>query len=313
MAGSTIIQDLIHTQLFHLISMLICIGVVVWLFLRHFFAQSRDTDADKKLRQINTLYISGILVFIIIELVTAICMENARHADILSFVSFASTISSLILSVIAIIFTIVSTRRGEEQYKKIDIASDKVTESLSRFSEKTTAIDSSVTSFKSLSDTLIENLSEVLNEVREMKVATYEIKDKVSSQIQGSIDKGEERLKDNEYLDLIQRFVSVGSFSGNLALYACLLSKDKNQPFKIGDITANNEDVSYKFGYLIASCSIGIITGKITPEACVIQDYYKGLGDMLEKSIMDFINKSDPSFKPNNQDAFDRVKKLFNI
>lgn len=63
-------------------------------------------------------YISGLLIFIIIELITYVCVNNNNTDQIVDYISFASTISSLFLSVVAIIYAIVSNNQGEAQYQK---------------------------------------------------------------------------------------------------------------------------------------------------------------------------------------------------
>ncbi len=171
-----IIQQLIQTRLFHLISMLLCICVIVWLLVQHYFRSERENQKDR-VRLLNTLYISGILAFIIIELVTSLCMENTKYADILSFVSFAATLSSLILSVVAIIFTIVFSNRGEMQYQKLDKVSDEVKASLSSFTEKTESIDSSVDRFRDLTNSLSEQIHDVYDKLSRLEKPIFEMKD----------------------------------------------------------------------------------------------------------------------------------------
>lgn len=63
-------------------------------------------------------YISGLLIFIIIELITYVCVNNDNTDQIVGYISFASTISSLFLSVVAIIYAIVSNNQGEAQYQR---------------------------------------------------------------------------------------------------------------------------------------------------------------------------------------------------
>lgn len=310
MIENTIIQDLIQSQLFHLISMLLCIGVVVWLFVRHYGSQSESSDAEKKLHLVNTLYISGILVFILIELVTAICMGNTHHADILSFVSFASTISSLILSVIAIIFTIVSSKRGEDQYRKIDSASDEVTKALRQFSNKTSDIDESVGRFSAISEDLTDNMNAILAQLKELQNKTDIL---VNSQTAGQANvEGAIRQKGVDGKELVQRFISVGSFSGNLALYACILANEKKVSFPIRSITNTDDDATYKFGYLIAAGALGIIEGQVSPSECSITSYFPGMKEMVVEACHSFMDKAERrEFKNADQNAWDMVVNYF--
>lgn len=151
-----------NSNVIQLISMLLCIAVVVCFFIFNYNRGVDVQDSKAKVQKLHLFYISGILVFIIIELATGLCMGNAKHDDILSYVNFAATLSSLIMSVVAIIFTIVSGSRGDEQYKKIDNASDKVAESLAKFSEQTNVIDASISSFKSSTDALTTQMNTII-------------------------------------------------------------------------------------------------------------------------------------------------------
>lgn len=308
-----VFQQFIQSKLFHLLSMLICIGVVVWLLVRHYFRGDNESDKNS-IQRLNTIYISGILVFIIIELVTAICMDNSRHADILSFVSFASTLSSLILSVVAIIFTIVSSNRGDAQYQKLDKVSDEVRTSLSRFSEKTSLMDQSIDKFQSLAGDLTNQIHEIyeklsglekpIEEMRE-QVLTRESEVKLGGKQKNGIDPNKQRVAD---------YISIGSFSGNLALYACVLSKQSSKDFSMTDISDNGDDQAYKFGYLISSSAMGIITIKASGDRRIsVQAYYENLQDLLESSIRAFIDAADDSVKAIYNEQLERIKKLFGV
>lgn len=92
-----------NSNVIQLISMLLCIAVVVCFFIFNYNRGVDVQDSKAKVQKLHLFYISGILVFIIIELATGLCMGNAKHDDILSYVNFAATLSSLIMSVVAII------------------------------------------------------------------------------------------------------------------------------------------------------------------------------------------------------------------
>lgn len=308
-----VIQQLIQSQLFHLISMLACIGVVTWLLVRHYFHDDSKSE-DKKLRMLNLLYISGILVFIIIELVTAICMDNTRHADILSFVSFAATLSSLILSVVAIIFTIVFSNRGEFQYQKLDNVSEEVKDSLTRFTEKTDTFDASVDRFKTIADDLSRQLHEIYEKLNGIEPSIFEMRDQIMTPVNTNRDiKTKSGNTDGSFESRVAAFISHGSFSGNLALYACVLSNEKSRPFMMSQIKENEDDEAYKFGYIIAASSIGTITTHVSGQRSIqVSYFYPGLKEMIEEALQVFIDKIDePSAKQSSTNQISSIKKIF--
>lgn len=308
-----VISQLIQSQLFHLISMLICIGVVVWLLVRH-YTHNAPGSIDNRIRFLNTIYISGILLFIVIELITAICMENTRHADIMSFVSFAATLSSLILSIVAIIFTIVYSNRGASQYQKLDKVSDDVKESLIKFTEKTQSLDGTIARFNSVAEDLSGHINDIYDKLSGMEVPIKEMRDQMLASDGVSKDS---KTKDGKAEDTFQArvntFISQGSFSGNLALYACVLSKEKNRQFSMSQIRENDDDEAYKFGYIIAASAMGIVNASVIGIRIIqVKDYYPELKELLEKALNAFIDNSDiDTVKQSNIARLNSIKKVF--
>lgn len=307
-----VIQQLIQSQLFHLISMLVCIGVVAWLFVRHFFQSEQEKEKDR-VRLLNTLYISGILTFLIIELVTAICMGNTKHADILSFVSFAATLSSLILSVVAIIFTIMNGNRGELQYEKLSKVSDDVTSSLKDFTVKTEAIDNSVDRFQSVAGDLMTSIHEIYEKIAGLEQPIYQMREMLLPE---NALKELKKTKEGGEKDLsysYESFIERGSFSGNLTLFACSLSKAKEQPFKMNEIRENEDDEAYSFGYIIAAWAMGVISIRVSAERNVeVLNCIPGLREMTEKALLDFAdNPSHTASKEKYLNRINSIKSLF--
>ena len=307
-----VIQQLIQSQLFHLISMLICIGVVAWLFVRHFFQSDQEKQKDR-IRLLNTLYISGILTFLIIELVTAICMGNTKHADILSFVSFAATLSSLILSVVAIIFTIMNGNRGELQYAKLSKVSDDVTSSLKDFAAKTESIDQSVNSFQLVADELMTDIHQIYEKLARLEQPISQMKEMLLPE---SVSKETKKTKEGGGKELSfspESFIAHGSFSGNLALFACALSKEKGRPFKMIEIRENEDDEAYSFGYIIAAGAMGVISIKVSKERSIeVLNCVASLKEMTEKALHVFVtDPSHASTKEKNIERISFIKDLF--
>ena len=132
---------------FNLLSILVAIVAIVFIGLKY--------GTSLKDKRLHLGYICGICIFLIVELATYICIQSDHSVEIVSYISFASTLSSLILSVVAIIYAIVSNNKGEVQYGKIDTASSKITDSVSEFSKK--------------SEELTQGLSDVLTKLDEVK------------------------------------------------------------------------------------------------------------------------------------------------
>lgn len=316
---------------FNLLSILVAIIALVFIGMKY-----GTSLKDKKL---HLCYICGICIFLIIELATYICIQSDHSVEIISYISFASTLSSLILSVVAIIYAIVSNNKGELQYGKIDSASSKITESVSEFSKKSKELT------KGLSDVLIK-LDEVKNisiETRDSvslmnraglsnpKDTQSDIKQSLSSdQTYGSIDRSDEgdvddkedqiaEARNQASQDTIDRvvsgFVNTGSFVGNLSLLACVYSRDFNKPFSGSDIfpPSQQDNNMYIFGYIIASTSLGVVTAQSINDKFQVISYYEGIKPLLEENIKSYVSRSNDPSHNYNKEAYDFMCKYFGV
>ena len=316
---------------FNLLSILVAIIALVFIGMKY-----GTSLKDKKL---HLCYICGICIFLIIELATYICIQSDHSVEIISYISFASTLSSLILSVVAIIYAIVSNNKGELQYGKIDAASSKITESVSEFSKKSKELT------KGLSDVLIK-LDEVKNisiETRDSvslmnraglsnpKDSQSDIKQSLSSdQTDGSIDRSDEgdvddiedqiaEARNQASQDTIDRivsgFVNTGSFVGNLSLLACVYSRDFNKPFGASDIfpPSQQDNNMYIFGYIIASTSLGVVTAQNINGKFQVISYYEGIKTLLEENIKSYVSRTNDPSQNYNKEAYDFMCKYFGI
>ena len=299
---------------FQLLCMLVCIAVVVCFIVFQYNRGTDISDPKAKLQKLHTFYISGILVFIIVELVTGLCMGNNESSEILSYVNFAATLSSLIMSVVAIIFTIVSGNRGDEQYKKIDIASDKVVDSLERFTSKTDDIDKSVDEFKAIAKDLSLQMEGLCKEMGGTHSDVSEVKRLLTEQqlhAEAIVPKDDEEKIDVDKRKFVDSFLSISSFSGDVALYACVLAKDNSKTFSLKQIS-QGDDVLYRYGYLVAALAAGLIQGTVTPDYCNITGYSQELKDSLVAVIDNCISRqTDEKIKQDFIDAKTNAEVIF--
>ena len=288
-----IIDKLINSGILTLSVVLLAIIAIIFLFLKY-----RQNDGKCK---VHMYYISGLLIFIIIELITYVCVNNDNTDQIVGYISFASTISSLFLSVVAIIYAIVSNNKGEAQYQKIDGASDRISTSVDRFSL--------------ISENLSGNIDSILSKLDEIKIISSETKNAVSQNSQKRIDSDSTPVeideKDHKLMQmLVKRYVNVGSFYGNIVLLACILSNETKLRFKTSDIIPGSSD--YLYGYIIASTALGVVTTHVD-DNCIIVDSVSPflLKEMLLNDIKEYIEKSASGQKEFNEKIFEKVKKLF--
>lgn len=285
-------------------------------------------------------YICGICIFLIVELATYICIQSDHSVEIVSYISFASTLSSLILSVVAIIYAIVSNNKGEVQYGKIDTASSKIMDSVSEFSKKSEELT------QGLSDVLtkldeVKNISiETIDNVSQMnraglnnpKDSQSDIKQSLSSdQVDNTttdevekedgidIEKQVVEAKNQASQDTIDRvvsgFVNMGSFVGNLSLLACVYSHDVNKPFNASDIfpPSSQDNNMYIFGYIIASTALGVVTAQNINGKFQAINYYDRVKSLLEDNISVYISRTNDPSQPYNKEAYEFMRHYFEI
>lgn len=91
---------------------------------------------------VHILYITAISAFLIIELVSYICVGKGDGQKIFDYISFAATLSSLILSVVAIIYTIVLSKDGKENNLAIKEAISTLHSTINDFQNKSSQLSS---------------------------------------------------------------------------------------------------------------------------------------------------------------------------
>lgn len=295
-----IMDKLINSGILTLSVVLLAIVAIIFLFLKY-----RQNDG-----KVHVYYISGLLIFIIIELITYVCINNDHTDQIVGYISFASTISSLFLSVVAIIYAIVSNNQGEAQYQKIDKVSDR--------------ISISVDKFLSMSESLSQKIIYISSQLEDVKKTTsysknimenYIIKQQsnvhssnvLSEQIDGEFDKSNTPAKLVE--NIIDGFINTGSYFGNIVLLACVFSYKKQQPFSTEEI--NPEFSKYLYAYIVASTALGVVSTRVEKDKFVVYSVLPTLEVKIIHYIENFISNSAPEASDYNNKLYEHVKKLF--
>lgn len=278
-------EAILNSDILKIFVVLLAIIAIVFLFLKY-----RKSDEHPK---VHMYYISGLCIFIILELVTYICVNNDNATDIVGYVSFASTISSLFLSVVAIIYAIVSNNKGEAQYQKIDRASDRISSSVDRFS--------------SLSENLSGNINSILAKLDEIKTLSDETNKAVNQSNQQNHSDQTAQLVES----IIDGYINGGSYFGNLSLLACVYAKEKGKPFTTAQIIPDFS--AYVYGYIIASSALQIIKTHVVNDHIVVDTVNPTLKEKLISNINNYIETSVVEQKEYNRSLFVNIKNLFGI
>ena len=245
-----------------IIMMIICATIIalVAIICDHLFEKnstdSKDCLLSKKIIKIHRNYIAGFLGFAVIMLITA---EYGCDKEIFNYLSFASTITSFVLSILAIFVTVQSSSDLYKQFARIEDATTTI-KSLSDTIEKDLPNISKVgTDIQNTSRALSAKLTTVVLQIEKIvKNRMAETENKIIN-ILDSSNKGSEHIAESidsdEVLEMLKNyFLASTSLNGLLAIYACSLSKDNNKKeFELSKLFEGNE--AYIYGFLIATVS----------------------------------------------------------
>lgn len=260
-----------------------------------------DQYLEKRMTRIHRNYIVGFLAFGVISLLTALYGGDSK-SNIFTYISFASTITSFVLSILAIFVTMQSTSGLENQISKMDSNSKLI-------NELSTKLDNTLTQVTTVNENIEKStrrLSEVSNDIIPQVQETLNhhediIKEKLD--LFNSLNKlSKERNTDkSSAISLESRFLGRLSLNGLAAIYACCFSKEKHKEFNLYELFQRNSP--YCYGIIVASSCANLLyyqgTGaQIMCETCNFkeEEVYNMIKKRIERkdskeSILNMINK----------------------
>ena len=227
--------------------------------------------------KIHFSYIISILVLIIIILMTVKWSDNY---ELIQYISFASTITSLLLAVLAIVYAYLSNSTFSKNINIINDVSNELRANSKRLSN--------------ISATINRDIKLLPKSIEGMGRKVEELPAKLISQLSPNIDVMKEgsdssSRDDQEALSFADVYLETSSFAGLLGLYALSLAFDEQKPFDLERMSEEIEvlDEDYVYGYLTASRAAGVFTYKSSKQVWNIlsmNDEVKvGLKDALLK------------------------------
>lgn len=301
-------DNLLHTISF--IAAVVACVIIVKAFLSH------KQEDDKK--NLHLYYISGITIFIIIELATYIFVHDDNSSNLLNTISFASTLSSIVLSVVAIVHGIVTARRGAEDVassikasQDLKDSADCIKEISSSFSNKMK--DSSVEIEASVNQAN-EIMSNVKNELFDLKCNLQELIqankngfEQVTQRLDGINYNDNLRQKDKKSSDDQNKllfFLHNSSISGCIAIYACYKASQKNdKTFKLEDLNVDSigpSQLYYFYGYIMAASALGLLDVEVKEDNTVFVRKCELDGEqikLLQNRLQEYVSSDDASIK----------------
>lgn len=216
--------------------------------------------------------------------------------------SFASTISSIILSVIAIIMSVVSSdsinsllhkfRDLHDEIKDVPVNIDssltvvneeskKLGELYESIKEVPREISESVGLMKDTSKTMTEStviLSVVSDEIKKHTALFTNMKEELKAEIQARLEpsagKSDSSVKMGD-VGIYNSIVDHGSYFGNLLIYAAIIAEERQKRLTLVDfsygILNDSRYVDYFFGYMIMLIASGAVSAETMQKTFMIK------------------------------------------
>ena len=250
------------------IIMIICATVIalVAIICDHLLEKKSSEASEcllsKKIIKIHRNYIAGFLGFAVIMLLTA--QYGGPKNIIFEYLSFGSTITSLVLSILAIFVTVQSSSDLYKQFTRIDNATDTIKNVSTQIDGTLVALKTTESNLQETAKTISSQLDNIVEQIDDrFRTHMKETEDNISKQFVASMNNTstineQDVIQNQEAIDNLKRyFISITSANGLLILYACTLSIEQKKMFELSNIFKGNE--AYTFGFLIASISTAIV------------------------------------------------------
>ena len=323
------------------VQLFLFLGAIVslaWLVMKYLTQQG--SEAGKK-PSIHLYYLIGIGALLLIELVTYI-LTGAGDVSraIFDQISFASTISSILLSVIAIIYSIVSGSNGANLYVKTEEVSKQIGETLFDLRDLSTTVEK----LEKIPDDIEKHLRELKEQMQRMEEISKQTSQQLNQEVTPKIDRLSEKVgglvnggdssgardlkgPSKERETIFRNYISRSSFYGGLMLLGCCYAGKKKKKIDLKEMISKilgEESISilwYLLGYAIASSALGILNVEFEEEKMElrVKEVYNGEGFDLEKELLNFLTKvigdkrSTEELKTHREQQVKSVKSYFGI
>ena len=293
----------------------------VWLFLGY----GQKWMVKNVNGKVHTLYIGAIATLIILEFIDYICLSNYQKDDIMSTISFGATLSSLIMSILAIIYTILSGKDGKTQLGKIEQATDELkttAQSLGEFKNIATQIDQHIDKsfvnlgkeIESLETTIKEKIDYLNDGIVDVREKTKELREHQLNQQQltAAKDEGHGNMQNAANA---RKYASNGSYAGALLLLACCYSKQNDKAFATDEMGEDFKDRSLQYleGYIIASYAAGFIKFEGGIPDIKVTEIADGLEDAASDKVKKFIDSIHKDFRKKTIENLNAMRAYFGL
>lgn len=232
---------------------------------------------ETKILKLHLFYIILILSMIIIELLT---FHYGDNTNLVSYLSFAGMICSIILALLAIVYSIYSTSNLSQSLGDLHSLSQMFTETSATISRTTMELERKII-----------DIPIVLEEVKTKLTEKDEKFESILIQLQSSqVSKTVETPENKDIDKLVETYLQSSSVFGQLLLYSCCLSYKTQIPFtmkklaELSKLPSPNIDL-YMNGYFISSASFGLFKYQQSEESFLITEINRVLENLIKNII----------------------------
>ena len=176
-----------------IIIMIICATIIALVaIICDFLFERKSTDASnslmsKKIIKVHRNYIAGFLGFAIIMLLTA--QYGGPDNAIFNYLSFGSTITSLVLSILAIFVTVQSSSDLYKQFTRIDNATDIIKNVSTQIDGTLVALKATESTLQDTAKTISSQLDNIVEQIDDrFRTHMKETEDNISKQFVASMN-----------------------------------------------------------------------------------------------------------------------------
>jgi hypothetical protein len=242
-----------------IIIMIVCATVIALVaIICDYLYERKSTDASeclmsKKIIKVHRNYIAGFLGFAVIMLLTA--QYGGPQNAIFTYLSFGSTITSLVLSILAIFVTVQSSTDIYKQFGTINKVSNQIDGTLKNLVDAESKLEKTSSVISSQMSCIVDEIEKRLD-VRMQKTEDT-ISEKIQNQniiIQNTQNDTMKNLDSDAFLNRIP-------YNGLLVLYAFSKGYETGKRFDLSLFFKGNE--RYQLGVIMTSIAAGYISGSV--------------------------------------------------
>lgn len=280
-------------NLFFIICLLILCSTVIFIVsIMYDYKCTKSNDSidtlyfEKRMTRIHRNYIVGFLTLGVISLLTALYGGDSK-SNIFTYISFASTITSFVLSILAIFVTMQSNSGLENQISKME-------SHRKLMNELSTKLDNTLTQVTVANEKVAKStreLSEVTNNIiPQVQETLSHHEDIITQKLSGYHNIPQKQIEDVEIDSLKEWYISSMSATGLAATYACCLSCEENKLFNRNELFQSMSDYSY--GVIVTISSVGLIETEVDEGVNILCKSSTLSTEQIYTRIKDFINQN---------------------